>query len=154
MRRRRASCYQLKRSPTEPYTRESVTDPSNVFTVVGSSPPNTRPISTTNLRIGMLNETSANMLPRVIDCEIETSLDVTPLVVAFATALALYLSQPMPAARPNATRLLLATIRQASVFSSKLFTRKVAPPALPLTATDGKSRLRYVIETPGVMSDS
>src|SRR5262245_55540745 len=102
----------------------------------------------------MLNETSANTLERLIDCEIEMSLDVIALLVAFATAVALYLSRPKPAARPNTTRLLLATIRQASVLSSKLFTRKVAFPALPLTETVGKSRLRYVMDTPGVMSDS
>ena len=55
-----------------------------VLTVDGAVPPDTWPISAMILKIGKLNERSANMFERVIFCATATSNDVCPETVAFA----------------------------------------------------------------------
>src|SRR5947209_5302037 len=125
-----------------------------VLTVDGAVPPETRPTSAMILRMGRLNERSAKMLLRVIVCATETLGDVRPAIRALAVALDSYRSWPYPAATPKRISVLLATSRHAVVSSSRSLTVSVEPTVLPVNERTGKSRRRYVSETPGTTMDS
>src|SRR4051794_6539640 len=106
------------------------------------------------LKTGKLNDRSVNMFVRVIFCATLIVGDVCPAIVASAFALDSYVSWPKPAAIPNSMRLLLATIRQAPVFSVRSEMWKVELLDVPVIDKTGRSRRRYVNAMPGTTSDS
>ncbi len=74
--------------------------------------------------------------------------------VAEMSAFSSYVSLPAPAAKPKTTRLLLTTARHAVVFTVALLMLSVLFPDVPCMEMVGRSRFKYVTDTPGTTIDS
>src|SRR3954468_302292 len=99
------------------------------------------------------------MLVRFKSCDCATLGEGTDVAIVGCTIALIdveerYLSLPMPIARPNITRLLLATNRQADVCRSRSFTCSESFPARAVIDILGRSRLMNVNDKPGTMIDS